>query len=107
MQEYWLYTKENYCDRLDAEVSRERNWPKGGTHNWSNASLIKGGLKAGLYKVAAPPEDIRNEIEKRCSPDLKVRINENNKLVTVGNNWTDELVQAFKAAFYYHRKSEF
>jgi len=69
----WLYTRKEYADRLDACTTRacEEKWdfPDGGTTNWSDPTMIEEGDLQGMYYVAAPPPDVREQVRAECPPD--------------------------------------
>jgi len=67
----WLYDTEKHADRLDACVSRAKGWPEGGTKNWSDPIMIEQGGLQGMWYVAAPPEDVREQVRAECPPDLE------------------------------------
>jgi hypothetical protein len=78
----WLYDKEEYADRLDAEVSRAKGWPVGGTQNWSDPRMIEQGDLQGMWYVAAPLEDVREQVRSECPPD---------KVAEHSSDWHPEL----------------
>ena len=69
----WLYDTERHADRLDACVSRAKGWPEGGTKNWSDPRMIDNEDHDlyGMYYVAAPPKDVREQARADCPPDLE------------------------------------
>jgi len=65
----WLYDTQKHADKLDACVSRAKGWPVGETTNWSDPRMIEQGDLEGMYYVAAPPEDVREQVRAECPPD--------------------------------------
>jgi len=95
---FWLYKNKKSADRLDAEVSRAKNWPKGGTHNWSNPTKISENLKNNLYYVPSPPSDVIEKVEKKCPPDIKGK-RENGKIKSHGETITEKIKESLKLEF--------